>query len=117
MEGVMTMAGAGFAGAAEFAGSADGRAARGASVAAPVEGGGARCPQMPLTFLRSGDAARVAKVRGRGEVHHHLENLGFVEGAAVRVVSEQAGNYIVEVKGAQVALDRSVASKIITAAA
>lgn len=100
MEGVMTMAGAGFSGA--VLGEAK---------------GGAQCPQMPLTFLRGGDAARVAKVRGRGEAHHHLENLGFVEGAVVRVVSEQAGNYIVEVKGAQVALDRSVASKIITAAA
>ncbi|MCI8469583.1 MAG: ferrous iron transport protein A [Eggerthellaceae bacterium] len=72
---------------------------------------------MPLAFLKSGDAARIVKVRGKGDVHHHLENLGFVEGAAVRVVSEQAGNFIVEIKGAQVALDRSVASKIITAAA
>ena len=114
MEGVMTMAGAGFAGAAEFAGAADSKAAFVPAAAAPTAG---VMPQMPLTFLRSGDAARVAKVRGRGDVHHHLENLGFVEGAVVRVVSEQAGNYIVEVKGAQVALDRSVASKIITAAA
>ena len=114
MEDVMTMAGAGFAGAAEFAGAADGKAAFVPAMAAPTAGA---MPQMPLTFLRSGDAARVAKVRGRGDVHHHLENLGFVEGAVVRVVSEQAGNYIVEVKGAQVALDRSVASKIITAAA
>ena len=114
MEGVMTMTGAGFAGAA------DGRvtvvsAAVPATMDQTTSAG--VLPQMPLTFLRSGDAARVAKVRGRGEVHHHLENLGFVVGAVVRVVSEQAGNYIVEVKGAQVALDRSVASKIITAAA
>ena len=106
MEGVMTMTGAGFAGAA------DGRvtvvsAAVPATMDQTTSAG--VLPQMPLTFLRSGDAARVAKVRGRGEVHHHLENLGFVEGAVVRVVSEQAGNYIVEVKGAQVALDRSVA--------
>ena len=45
-------------------------------------------------------------------MHHHLENLGFVEGAFVKVVSETAGNLIVEVKGAQVALDRHVALKI-----
>ena len=69
--------------------------------------------QMPLTFMRAGDSARIVKVRGRGEVHHHLENLGFIEGAEVRVVTEQSGNLIVEIKGAQVALDRSVASKII----
>ncbi len=127
MEGVMRMAGAGFGlaslkarraagaksnpGALPDTGAISGHdAAAGLGATATAE---ARGPQMPLTFLRSGDAACVAKVRGRGEVHHHLENLGFVEGAAVSVVSEQAGNFIVQIKGAQVALDKSVASKII----
>lgn len=131
MEGVMRMAGSGFGlaslkarraagaksnpGALPDTGAISGHdAAAGLGATATAE---ARGPQMPLTFRRSGDAASVAKVRGRGEVHHHLENLGFVEGAPVRVVSEQGGNLIVEVKGAQVALDRTVASKIITAAA
>ncbi len=77
------------------------------------EGSPVRAQQMPLSFMRSGERAHVAKVRGKGDVHHHLENLGFVEGAEVRVVCEQSGNLIVEVKGSQVALDRSVASKIV----
>ena len=59
---------------------------------------GASCQPMPLTFLRRGDAAQVVRVRGKGDVHHHLENLGFVEGAKVSVVSEQAGSFIVEIK-------------------
>ena len=59
----------------------------------------------------------IAKVRGRGDLHHHLENLGFVEGAQVTVVSEAAGDLIVEVKGIQVALNRQVAAHIITNAA
>ena len=46
-------------------------------------------------------------------MRHHLENLGFVEGAQVTVVTENAGNLIVEVKGTQVALDKQVALKII----
>lgn len=70
--------------------------------------------QMPLTFLKAGENASVLKVRGSGEVHRHLENLGFTPGAAVRVVNELAGNLIVEIKGAQVALDRASASKIVT---
>ena len=82
----------------------------GASAAAQAS---VRMQQMPLSFLKSGECARVVKVRGKGDVHHHLENLGFVEGAEVRVVSEQAGNLIVEIKGSQIALDRSIASKII----
>ena len=74
---------------------------------------GIACQQMPLSFLKGGETGTIAKVRGRGDLHHHLENLGFIEGAEVRVVTEQSGNLIVEIKGAQVALDRSVASKII----
>lgn len=70
--------------------------------------------QMPLTFLRQGERARVLKVRGTDELHHHLENLGFVPGAGLRVVSEQGGNVIVEIKGAQIALDRAAALKVIT---
>lgn len=73
-----------------------------------------RRQQMPLSFLRTGEAARVTKVRGSGEMHHHLENLGFVPGTPLRVLSEQGGNLIVEVKGSQIALDRSAASKVIT---
>lgn len=70
--------------------------------------------QMPLTFLRQGERARVLKVRGNDELHHHLENLGFVPGTALKVVSEQGGNVIVEIKGAQIALDKAAASKVIT---
>lgn len=70
--------------------------------------------QLPLSFLKRGQKATIAKVRGKDEIHHHLENLGFVVGAPVSVVSEQAGNLIVEVKGCQVALNKQVATKIIT---
>lgn len=69
--------------------------------------------QMPLTFMKPGESARVVKVRGKGEVHRHLEHLGFVPGAPVKVLTQQGGNVIVEVKGSQVALDRSAAQQII----
>ena len=78
---------------------------------------GIACQQMPLSFLKGGETGTIAKVRGRGDLHHHLENLGFVEGAQVTVVSEAAGDLIVEVKGIQVALNRQVAAHIITNAA
>ncbi len=69
---------------------------------------------MPLSFLKCGESASVLKVRGGGELHHHLENLGFVEGARVKVVSGIGGDLIVDVKGAQVALGRNAAQKIVT---
>ena len=78
------------------------------------DGYGERClPGQQRGRVVPADAAQVVRVRGKGDVHHHLENLGFVEGAKVSVVSEQAGNFIVEIKGASVALDKSVAAKII----
>lgn len=74
-----------------------------------------RC-QMPLSFLKYGDVAMVVKVRGKKDLHHHLENLGFVEGAWVKVVSSTAKDLIVEVKGSRIALNCQVASHIIMAA-
>ena len=68
--------------------------------------------QMPLSFLQAG---QVAKVRGKGDAPRHLENIGFVPGALVKVIAQQAGNLIVEVKGSQVALDKASAQKVITA--
>ncbi len=76
--------------------------------------GGCGGQTMPLSFQKSGSVSCVVKVRGNGELQHHLCNLGFVEGAPVRVVSEQGGNLIVEVKGARIAIDRTAASKVMT---
>lgn len=77
----------------------------------------ASCHQLPLSFLKNGETAIIAKVRGKGDLHHHLENLGFVEGARVTVMTEAAGDLIVEIKGTQVALNKQIASRIITNAA
>ncbi len=70
--------------------------------------------QVPLSFLKAGETARVSRIRGGNELHRHLETLGFVEGSEVKVVCENRGNLIVEVKGAQVGLNRQTAAKIIT---
>ena len=78
---------------------------------------GIACQQMPLSFLKGGETGTIAKVRGRGDLHHHLENLGFVEGAQETGESEAAGDLVVEGGGRQVALNRQVAAHIITNAA
>lgn len=75
------------------------------------------CCQMPLSFLGSGESAVIAKVRGRGDLHHHLETLGFVEGATVEVMSKAADDLIVQVKGTHVALSKQVASRILATTA
>ncbi len=81
-----------------------------------ASGSGVSAPQLPLTFVSEGQSATIIKIRGNSEMRHHLESLGFVEGAHVAVVCENAGNLIVEIKGTQVALDRQVGMKVITSA-
>lgn len=67
---------------------------------------------MPLTFVGSGEDAIVKKISGKPEVKKHLENLGFVVGSEVSVITEQYGNIIVKVKEARVAISKEMAAKI-----
>lgn len=69
-------------------------------------------PQLPLAMVGSDEVARVARVRGDAGLRQHLAELGFVEGAEVKVVSRAAGDVIVLVKGARLALNRAMASHI-----
>lgn len=69
-------------------------------------------PQLPLAMAGADDVVRVARVRGDASLRQHLSELGFVEGAEVKVVSRAAGDVIVTVKGARLALNRSMASHI-----
>ena len=42
---------------------------------------------MPLTFATVGEENTIVKIGGKPEVKKHLENLGFVVGVTVKVVS------------------------------
>lgn len=67
---------------------------------------------MPLSMARPGETVTIRKITGRDEVRQHLAELGFVVDTAVTVVSELAGNLILQVKDSRVALDRSMANRI-----
>ena len=67
---------------------------------------------MPLTLASSGEDAIVKKIGGKPEVKKHLENLGFVVGSEINVITEQNGNIIVKVKEARVAISKEMANKI-----
>ena len=67
---------------------------------------------MPLTMANPAEKSTILKITGKDEVRQHLAELGFVVGATVNVVSEVAGNVIVQVKDSRVALDRSMANRI-----
>ena len=67
---------------------------------------------MPLTMARPGDTVTIRKVTGRDEVRQHLAELGFVVDESVTVISEMAGNLILQVKDSRVAVDRTMANRI-----
>ena len=67
---------------------------------------------MPLTLANVGEESIVRKVSGNPEVRKHLEDLGFVAGGAVTVVSSLGGNIIVKVQESRVAISEEMARKI-----
>lgn len=67
---------------------------------------------MPLSMAEIGEKKRVIKIGGKDEVRRFLQNLGFVEGAEITVVSELSGNMIINVKDTRIAIDKSMANRI-----
>ncbi len=68
---------------------------------------------MPLTLANIGEESMIRKVGGNPETKKHLEDLGFVAGGNVTVISAIAGNLIVSVKESRVAISREMAGKIL----
>ena len=52
------------------------------------------------------------KITGKDEVRQHLAELGFVVDGSGTVVSEIAGNLILQVKESRIALDRTLANRV-----
>ena len=67
---------------------------------------------MPLILADVGEENTIKKIGGLPEVKKHLENLGFVVGGTVTIVSSLGGNIIVKVKEARVAISEEMARKI-----
>ena len=67
---------------------------------------------MPLTLANVGEENIIKKIGGNPDMKKHLENLGFVAGGNVTVITTIAGNIIVNVKEARVAVSKEMAQKI-----
>ena len=67
---------------------------------------------MPLTMAKPGETVVIRKITGKDEVRQHLAELGFVVDGAVTVVSELGGNLILQVKDSRIALDKTMANRI-----
>ena len=67
---------------------------------------------MPLTMAKAGETVTIGKITGKDEVRLHLAELGFVVGSEVTVVNEISGNLILQVKASRIALDKTMANRI-----
>lgn len=67
---------------------------------------------MPLTIAAIGETNTILRVKGNDETKRFLENLGFVAGAEVTVLSGIGGNVIVNVKDSRVAINADMARRI-----
>lgn len=67
---------------------------------------------MPLSMVKEGEPGVIARVGGKEDTRRFLENLGFVSGGTVTVVSKVGGNMIVNIKDSRVATGKDMANKI-----
>ena len=67
---------------------------------------------MLLAMAGRGEQLTIRKITGKDEVRQHLAELGFVVGSTVTVVNEIAGNLILQVKQSRIALDKTMANRI-----
>ena len=67
---------------------------------------------MPLSMGKAGMPLQICKINGRDETKRFLNSLGFVVGDQVTIVSELGGNMIINIKDARVAIDKTMANRI-----
>ena len=67
---------------------------------------------IPLTMMKTGDKVVVARIGGNEEVKKHLEDLGFVVGTKIEIISAHDGDVIVKVRDSKLAITREMAAKI-----
>lgn len=67
---------------------------------------------IPLALADVGVELIVRRIGGSPEVKKHLEELGFIAGDTVTVITALNGNVIVKVKEARVAISEEMARRI-----
>ena len=68
---------------------------------------------MPLYLAPIGEEQIIKKIGGAPKIRSHLEDLGFIVGGGVTIVSTIGGNLIVNVKNVRIAISREMAGRII----
>lgn len=70
---------------------------------------------MTLAMAPSNVPLKIVRYKNNCDLENqsHLQNLGFIEGSVVTVVTENQGNLIVSIKNSRIALGKDIATKIL----
>jgi ferrous iron transport protein A len=68
---------------------------------------------MPINLCHENEVVTVRKIKGKDLIRNHLNELGFVEGSTVKVVSKSGNSVILQVKESRVALDATMAKRVL----
>lgn len=67
---------------------------------------------VPLFTVKVGTRGRIGRIGGKEELRRHLFDLGFTIGECLTVMQGSFGDFIVDIRGSRIAIDRSISSKI-----
>ncbi len=70
---------------------------------------------MALTFAEIGETKVIVDFKGKEDIKRHLQDLGFIKGESIKLLSENDSGLIILVKGVRIAINRALASKIMVA--
>ena len=68
---------------------------------------------MPIVIAPSNSLLRVTKILTDEKTKKHLESLGITINSNLVLISENGGNIIIQVKESRLALDKTIAMKIL----
>ena len=67
---------------------------------------------LPLPIAQEGEVVTIKKITGNDATRLHLAEMGFTVGTKITVVTRLGGNMILQVRDSRVALDESMARRI-----
>ena len=67
---------------------------------------------LPLPTAQEGEVLAIKKITGNDATRLHLAEMGFTVGSKITVVTRMGGNMILQVRDSRVALDESMARRI-----
>ena len=67
---------------------------------------------LPLPIAQEGEVVTIKKITGNDATRLHLAEMGFTVGTRITVVTRMGGNMILQVRDSRVALDESMARRI-----